>query len=73
MANGTLGYASASTLSLADRFEIIKEVGDGSFGSVALAKVRSAGANIAKRGSVVGLKSLTPQWECAAHLMDPTV
>jgi meiosis induction protein kinase IME2/SME1 len=57
MANGALGYTSASTLSLADRFEIIKEVGDGSFGSVALAKVRSAGANIAKRGSVVGLKS----------------
>lgn len=53
MANGVLGYTSTSSLRLEDRFEIIKDVGDGSFGSVALAKVRSAGANIAKRGSVV--------------------
>lgn len=53
MANGTLGFSSASNLPLTDRFEIIKEVGDGSFGSVVLAKVRSAGANVAKRGSVV--------------------
>lgn len=53
MANGALGFTSTSTMRLEDRFEVIKEVGDGSFGSVALAKVRSAGANIAKRGSVV--------------------
>ena len=53
MANGALGFKSTSHLALTDRFEIIKEVGDGSFGSVVLAKVRSAGSNIAKRGSVV--------------------
>lgn len=53
MANGSLGYASSSNLPLTDRFEIIKEVGDGSFGSVVLAKVRTAGANVARRGSVV--------------------
>lgn len=41
-------------LSLEDRFEVIKEIGDGSFGSVSLARVRSAGATIARRGTMVG-------------------
>jgi hypothetical protein len=31
----------------------MKEIGDGSFGSVALARVRSAGAQIARRGTLV--------------------
>lgn len=38
---------------LEDRFEVLKEIGDGSFGSVVLARVRSAGSNIARRGTVV--------------------
>ena len=42
-----------STLCLEDKFELLKEIGDGSFGSVALARVRSAGANIARRGTLV--------------------
>lgn len=42
-----------STSCLEDRFEVIKEVGDGSFGSVALARVRTAGAHVAKRGTMV--------------------
>jgi meiosis induction protein kinase IME2/SME1 len=49
MVSGT----SSSTMALTDRFEIIKDIGDGSFGSVVLAKVRSAGAGVARRGSVV--------------------
>ena len=40
---------------LEDKFEVIKEVGDGSFGSVALARVRTAGAHVAKRGTMVSL------------------
>lgn len=32
----------------------MKEIGDGSFGSVALARVRTAGAHIARRGTLVG-------------------
>lgn len=43
----------SSTLPLEDRFEVLKEIGDGSFGSVALARVRSAGAQVARRGSLV--------------------
>lgn len=42
---------------LEDKFELIKEIGDGSFGSVALARVRSAGSSIARRGTLVSLKA----------------
>ena len=40
-------------MALEDRFEVIKDIGDGSFGSVVLARVRSAGSNVARRGTVV--------------------
>jgi len=39
---------------LQDKFEVLKDIGDGSFGTVALARVRGAGAHIAKRGTLVG-------------------
>ena len=45
-------YAAVSNC-LEDKFEIIKDIGDGSFGSVVLARVRTAGAHVARRGSVV--------------------
>lgn len=38
---------------LEDRFEVLKDIGDGSFGSVVLARVRAAGSGVAKRGTVV--------------------
>ena len=44
---------SLSAMCLEDKFELIKEIGDGSFGSVALARVRTAGAHIARRGTMV--------------------
>lgn len=44
-------------MALEDRFEVLKEIGDGSFGSVVLARVRTAGANVARRGSVVSQPS----------------
>jgi meiosis induction protein kinase IME2/SME1 len=44
------GYAP-----LEGRFEVIKEIGDGSFGNVVLARVRAAGANVARRGTMVNL------------------
>ena len=55
-----------SALCLEDRFEVIKEVGDGSFGSVALARVRSAGANVARRGTLV---SLTLQQDLVVYVL----
>ena len=42
-----------SSTCLEEKFEIIKDIGDGSFGSVALARVRAAGAHIARRGTMV--------------------
>lgn len=45
------GVMSASCLE--DKFEILKDIGDGSFGSVVLARVRIGGAHVARRGSVV--------------------
>lgn len=44
---------SSTGSALEDRFEVLKDIGDGSFGSVVLARVRSAGANVARRGTVV--------------------
>jgi meiosis induction protein kinase IME2/SME1 len=44
---------SNTGLALEDRFEVLKDIGDGSFGSVVLARVRSAGSNVARRGTVV--------------------
>lgn len=43
-----------SLVCLEDKYEIIKEVGDGSFGSVALARVRSSNT-VARRNTMVCL------------------
>lgn len=40
-------------MALEDRFEVLKDIGDGSFGSVVLARVRAAGSNVARRGTIV--------------------
>ncbi len=49
---------TSSPLCLDDKFEVIREIGDGSFGSVSLARVRTAGASIAKRGTMVSIMFL---------------
>lgn len=53
-------------IALEDRFEVLKEIGDGSFGSVVLARVRTAGANVARRGSVV-----SSPYSCAFSMLRP--
>ncbi|KAK3946402.1 kinase-like domain-containing protein [Diplogelasinospora grovesii] len=52
------GSQGTNGLALEDRFEVLKEIGDGSFGSVVLARVRSAGANVARRGTVIAIKTM---------------
>ena len=48
-------HASHALTALEDRFEVIKEIGDGSFGSVHLARVRAAGAAVARRNTMVSV------------------
>ncbi|KAJ6126907.1 Meiosis induction protein kinase IME2/SME1 [Penicillium sp. IBT 18751x] len=50
--------AQASMATLEERFQVMKEVGDGSFGSVAVARVRTAGSHIARRGTMVAIKTM---------------
>ncbi|KAK2072966.1 hypothetical protein P8C59_007283 [Phyllachora maydis] len=50
-------------LALEDRFEVLKDIGDGSFGSVVLARVRTAGASVARRGTVVAIKTMKKSFE----------
>lgn len=45
---------------LTDKFEILKDIGDGSFGSVALARVRQAGSHVARRGTLVRIYLPSP-------------
>jgi meiosis induction protein kinase IME2/SME1 len=48
-------------MALEDKYEIIKDIGDGSFGSVSLGRTRSAGAsNVVRRGTLV----------CSLHASD---
>ncbi|KFA79762.1 hypothetical protein S40288_00692 [Stachybotrys chartarum IBT 40288] len=61
---------SSNIMALEDRFDVIKEIGDGSFGSVVLARVRTAGANVARRGTVVAIKSMKKTFESFAQCAD---
>ncbi|OIW27407.1 Pkinase-domain-containing protein [Coniochaeta ligniaria NRRL 30616] len=53
----------ANNMALEDRFEVLKEIGDGSFGSVVLARVRTAGAAVARRGTVIAIKTMKKSFD----------
>ncbi|KAI1132141.1 kinase-like domain-containing protein [Nemania abortiva] len=53
----------SAPMALGDRFEVLKDIGDGSFGSVCLARVRAAGANVARRGTVIAIKTMKKTFE----------
>ncbi|KAL8689668.1 MAG: hypothetical protein Q9218_004715 [Villophora microphyllina] len=63
--NGPMGASC-----LEDRFEVLKDIGDGSFGSVALARVRTAGAHIARRGTLVAIKTMKKTFESFAPCLE---
>lgn len=59
------GWSSGSAHTgqgLGDKYEVVKEIGDGSFGSVALARVRAGGAHIAKRNTMVSIPLSSRTW-----------
>ncbi|KAJ6160808.1 Meiosis induction protein kinase IME2/SME1 [Penicillium chermesinum] len=62
--------APASMATLEDRFQVMKEVGDGSFGSVAVARVRTAGAHIARRGTMVAIKTMKKSFDSLAPCLE---
>ncbi|KAK3720417.1 Serine/threonine protein kinase [Vermiconidia calcicola] len=55
---------------LEDKFEVLKEIGDGSFGSVALGRTRSAGAHIVRRGTLVAIKTMKKPFESFSQCME---
>ena len=60
------GWSSNSqqSLCLEDKYEVIKDIGDGSFGSVTLGRTRSAGAHNVRRGTMV---SFAHAIDCRPH------
>ncbi|KAK0634987.1 kinase-like domain-containing protein [Bombardia bombarda] len=57
-------------MALEDRFEVLKEIGDGSFGSVVLARVRGAGASVARRGTVIAIKTMKKTFDSFQPCME---
>ncbi|KAK5191429.1 Serine/threonine protein kinase [Exophiala xenobiotica] len=55
---------------LEDRFEVIKEIGDGSFGSVHLARVRANGASVARRNTMVAIKTMKKTFDSLSPCME---
>ncbi|KAF2717541.1 Pkinase-domain-containing protein [Polychaeton citri CBS 116435] len=59
-----------SALCLEDKYEILKDIGDGSFGSVQLGRVRSAGAQTVRRGTMVAIKTMKKSFDSFAQCME---
>jgi meiosis induction protein kinase IME2/SME1 len=49
---------------------VMKEIGDGSFGSVALARVRTAGSHIARRGTLVAIKTMKKTFDSFSSCLE---
>ncbi|KAK2746813.1 hypothetical protein FQN57_002855 [Myotisia sp. PD_48] len=55
---------------LEDKFQVLKEVGDGSFGNVVVARVRTAGSNIARRGTMIAIKTMKKTYTSFSECVD---
>ncbi|EAS34069.3 CMGC/RCK/MAK protein kinase [Coccidioides immitis RS] len=63
-------YRTPNTAPLEDRFEVIRQIGDGSFGSVVVARVRTAGSHVAKRGTMVAIKTMKKTFESFSSCLE---
>lgn len=70
--NSYRGWSSNSqqALALEDKYEILKDIGDGSFGSVSLGRTRSAGASVVRRGTMVAIKTMKKTFENFSQCME---
>ncbi|TKX22345.1 protein kinase domain-containing protein 28 [Elsinoe australis] len=57
-------------ITLEDKYEIVKEVGDGSFGSVVLGRTRSAGATVVRRNTMVAIKTMKKTFDNFAQCLE---
>ncbi|KAK5137366.1 hypothetical protein LTR08_008944 [Meristemomyces frigidus] len=64
------GWPVSSAVCLEDKFEILKDIGDGSFGSVTLGRTRGAGAHAVRRGTLVAIKTMKKTFESFAQCME---
>ena len=64
------GSQHGNALCLEDKFEQIKEIGDGSFGSVVLARTRTAGAHVVRRGTLVAIKTMKKTFDHFSQCME---
>ncbi|KAI9848135.1 MAG: hypothetical protein M1838_000631 [Thelocarpon superellum] len=66
----TSSYGPGPGSCLEDKFEVLKDIGDGSFGSVTSARVRSGGAHVARRGTVIAIKTMKKTFESFAPCLE---
>ncbi|EGC49575.1 sporulation protein kinase mde3 [Histoplasma capsulatum var. duboisii H88] len=62
--------ANMGTATLEEKFEVMKEIGDGSFGSVVLARTRTAGSHVAKRGTMIAIKTMKKTFESFSSCLE---
>ncbi|GAM83543.1 hypothetical protein ANO11243_015310 [Dothideomycetidae sp. 11243] len=63
-------HQSSAAVTLEDKYEIVKEIGDGSFGSVALGRTRGAGAGVVRRNTMVAIKTMKKSFDNFAQCLE---
>ncbi|KAF4556946.1 Sporulation protein kinase pit1-like protein [Elsinoe fawcettii] len=63
-------HTSNPAITLEDKYEIVKEIGDGSFGSVCLGRTRSAGATVVRRNTMVAIKTMKKTFDNFAQCLE---
>ncbi|KAL1306826.1 hypothetical protein AAFC00_005482 [Neodothiora populina] len=67
---GWTSHPAPPSMTLDDKFEVLKDIGDGSFGSVVLARTRSAGAHLVRRNTLVAIKTMKKTFESFSQCLE---